>query len=318
MANIPTAQNNPGDIKQNGQISTFASPEEGKAALYNDLTAKMTGTSTTGIGPSSSLVDFAKVYAPDSDGNNSLQYAANLANKLNVSPDTQIGTLKGRIDDFASAISSNEGYQTPSQTSSPTPNPKTSSNSGLLQGLTQTTPTTNTPTVSSPTPYGAVGDAMQHFSTGVASSILGTAKFIGDMLGLKPTAFGEKLLASASNLDQGTAKNLGKVAGYTAQAAPAVGLLGTVVGGGASSAAVADTFPTVEEYMSNPETYEKVIQNAPPAQKASFIKKLIKGGLLFEGGKDILDTVIGGVKGLISNFIAPTVVPKEETINPAP
>lgn len=114
MDNIPTRQNNPGDIKVRGKIARYNSPNEGKAALYNDLTAKMTGTSTTGIGPGSSLVDFAKVYAPDSDGNNSLQYAANLANKMGVSPDTKIGTLTSRIDDFANAVSSNEGYQGPS------------------------------------------------------------------------------------------------------------------------------------------------------------------------------------------------------------
>lgn len=111
MTNIPTVQNNPGDLKSNGQIATYSSPEEGEAALYNDLTAKMTGKSVTGLNGNSSLVDFAKTYAPDSDGNNSLQYAANLANKLHVSPDTKIGTLLPRIDDFASAIAGNEGYQ---------------------------------------------------------------------------------------------------------------------------------------------------------------------------------------------------------------
>ena len=46
-----------------------------------------------------------------SDNNDPIQYAANLANKLKISPDTQIGTLKGRIDDFANAVSNNEGYQ---------------------------------------------------------------------------------------------------------------------------------------------------------------------------------------------------------------
>lgn len=111
MPNIPTRQNNPGDLKANGQIATYASPAQGQAALYNDLTAKMTGTTTSGLGPSSTLVDFAKTYAPDSDGNNSLQYAANLANQLGVSPDTQIGSLLPRIDDFAKAVAHNEGYQ---------------------------------------------------------------------------------------------------------------------------------------------------------------------------------------------------------------
>lgn len=110
QTNIPTAQNNPGDIKQNGQIATFSSPVQGQAALYNDLTSKMTGTSTTGINGQSSLYDFAKVYAPSSDSNNPAQYAASLANQLKVNPDTPIGTLMPRIDDFAKAVATNEGY----------------------------------------------------------------------------------------------------------------------------------------------------------------------------------------------------------------
>lgn len=111
--NVPTRNANPGDLKDptTGKIMTFKSPQEGKAALYNDLTLKMTGKSSTGLNGDSSLIDFAKKYAPSSDGNNSLQYAANLANKMKVSPDTKIGTLLPRIDDFASAIESNEGYQ---------------------------------------------------------------------------------------------------------------------------------------------------------------------------------------------------------------
>lgn len=111
--NLPTRQQNPGDLKdETGTIRTFASPAEGQAALYNDLTAKMTGTSSRGVGPSSSLVDFAKVYAPAGDGNNDpIKYAAELANQMNVSPDTQIGTLMPRIDDFAAAVAHNEGYQ---------------------------------------------------------------------------------------------------------------------------------------------------------------------------------------------------------------
>lgn len=116
--NIPTQNQNPGDIKnpQTGQILSFNSLPEGQAALYNDLTSKMTGTSKTGLNGNSNLVDFSKVYAPASDNNDPLQYAANLANKLGVSPDTKIGTLMPRIDDFANAISSNEGYQTQTST----------------------------------------------------------------------------------------------------------------------------------------------------------------------------------------------------------
>lgn len=113
MPNVPTTLQNPGDLKDpsTGQLRNFSDPVEGKAALYNDLTSKMTGTSSTGIGPNSSLLDFSKTYAPASDKNDPIQYAANLANQLKVSPDTPIGTLLPRIDDFANAVSHNEGYQ---------------------------------------------------------------------------------------------------------------------------------------------------------------------------------------------------------------
>lgn len=107
----PAVRNqNPGNLKDpsTGTFRSFSDPVEGKAALYNDLTAKMTGTSTTGINGESSLIDFAKVYAPAGDKNDPVQYAANIANKMGISPDDKIGTLLPRIDDFASAVMSNE------------------------------------------------------------------------------------------------------------------------------------------------------------------------------------------------------------------
>ena len=107
----PAVRNqNMGNLKDpsTGSFRSFSDPIDGKAALYNDLTSKMTGTSTTGINGGSSLLDFANTYAPKSDKNDPVQYAANLANKMGISPDTKIGTLMPRIDDFASAVASNE------------------------------------------------------------------------------------------------------------------------------------------------------------------------------------------------------------------
>ena len=100
---------NPGNLRDSsGGFQKFSDPTEGKAALYNDLTAKMTGKSKTGLTGDSSLLEFAKTYAPASDKNDPVQYAADIANKMGISPDTKIGTLSSRIDDFASAVSSNE------------------------------------------------------------------------------------------------------------------------------------------------------------------------------------------------------------------
>lgn len=158
---------------------------------------------------------------------------------------------------------------------------------------------------------------LQQLAVGVGSSFIGTAKFIGDLLGLKPTPFGEKILASAQNLDNGTAKNIGQGIGYAGQLAPVIaetsGLVGGLVGKGA-----ADTFPTLQEYLDNPQAYEEVIKTAPVAKKVSLVKKLIEGGLLFEGGKTVLNSATDIAKQLFGKYIAPQVIPNQETINPAP
>ena len=92
--NLPTRNNNPGDLRDTstGSFRQFNSPQEGYAALLNDLHAKQTGTTTTGLGPSSTLADFAKTYAPPSE-NNSAQYAANLANHMGVRPDAPLSSI---------------------------------------------------------------------------------------------------------------------------------------------------------------------------------------------------------------------------------
>ena len=105
---LATENNNPGLLKNSsGKLLTFNSPTDGRAALYNYLTAVMASDTIAGIGPNSSLIEFAKVYAPTDP----LQYAANLANQLNVSPDTQLKALISRIDDFATAVTNNNGFE---------------------------------------------------------------------------------------------------------------------------------------------------------------------------------------------------------------
>lgn len=112
MVNIPTDNNNPGDIKDvSGHFKTMTNPAQGQAALYNDLTSKMTGHSSHGLTPDSSLVDFAKVYDGSPNEKDNLQYAATLANKMGISPDTKIGTLLPHIDQFARAVADAEGYK---------------------------------------------------------------------------------------------------------------------------------------------------------------------------------------------------------------
>lgn len=113
MANLPTQNLNPGDLKDptTGNFRKFASPVEGFEALKNDLQGKITGNTHTGLNGNSSLTDFANVWAPASDNNDPKSYATKLATKLGVTPETPISTLSNRLDDFASAIADNEGYQ---------------------------------------------------------------------------------------------------------------------------------------------------------------------------------------------------------------
>lgn len=111
MANLPTRNNNPGDLRNpaTGSFQIFANPDQGFQALKSDLQAKITGHTKTGLGPNSTVRDLAYVWAPPSDNNDSESYAKNLAAKAGVSTTTPISQVN--IDKLAAAIASNEGYQ---------------------------------------------------------------------------------------------------------------------------------------------------------------------------------------------------------------
>lgn len=141
--NMPTVadrNNNPGNIKDptTGSFKKFSTPQEGYAALLNDLQAKKTGTTTTGVGPSSTLADFSKVYAPAGDSNNPAQYTANLANHMGVRPDAKLSELD--VGKWADAVAHAEGYSNagPPQTSQ-----QTTQNVQPTQDQTSQTPQTD-------------------------------------------------------------------------------------------------------------------------------------------------------------------------------
>lgn len=113
MANLAIQNNNPGNLKdtKTGSFRKFSTPDEGYSALEDDLNYKMSGKGKR-IGPQSTLLDFANMYAPASDNNNPTQYAQNLAKQLGVKPETPIGNLQNRLHDFAHAVATNEGSNT--------------------------------------------------------------------------------------------------------------------------------------------------------------------------------------------------------------
>lgn len=75
-------------------------------------------------------------------------------------------------------------------------------------------------------------DNVKGFAVGLGSSIIGTAKGVGDLVGLKPTPFGERLLKSTEKTSAGTiGKPVGKFAGDVAQIALPVGEVGALTKG---------------------------------------------------------------------------------------
>lgn len=132
MSNLPTENNNPGDLREAGQansstgaggFASFPNPQDGYAALANDIQAKMTAHPTWDLG------QFASVYAPPSDNNDTASYTAKLANQLGVPPSTPISQLQGKMGQFVSAIANNEGYDGAQATQSSQGGEETSTNS---------------------------------------------------------------------------------------------------------------------------------------------------------------------------------------------
>ena len=227
MQTLAVANQNPGNLKNpaTGSFQSFSDPLDGKAALYNDLTAKMTGTSKTGLNGNSSLLDFAKTYAPAGDNNDPAQYAANIANKMGISPDDKIGTLMPRIDDFASAVASNED---PSAKYTPHKslqisgfNPKPYSSAINEVDYSNLTPTTDT---SKPQTQGLgqeligrtsqAGQAIQNTISGKINPVSGVIQTVGAAAGAVNDVVGAglELIPGVKWLEQQLGQGVGKLA----------------------------------------------------------------------------------------------------------
>jgi peptidoglycan hydrolase-like protein with peptidoglycan-binding domain len=93
--------NNPGNLvyegqqnacPSNGRFAKFVTYQDGYDAMKNLLIWACTGQ-TSLYNAQGSLLDFYSVYAPDSDNNNSNQYAEFVAKTMGISVDTIISTL---------------------------------------------------------------------------------------------------------------------------------------------------------------------------------------------------------------------------------
>ncbi len=110
--NLGQRKNNPGNLKDpnTGEFRTFSSAEEGWRELRTDLQNKIVGRTKSGLGPMSTIAQFAEAYAPKSDRNDPKTYASKLAAQLGVTPNTPIGRLGDKVDRFARAVADNEGW----------------------------------------------------------------------------------------------------------------------------------------------------------------------------------------------------------------
>lgn len=202
MANLPTENNNPGDLRYAGQLGAsqgqggfagFPDAKTGYAALLNDLQTKINRN------PNANLVDFSSEYAPSSDGNNVGQYAANLANKLGVRPDATLGSLQSRIGDLAQAVANNEGYDAGTTNNTNLPGV------GALGGEIQAQNSEKFPQIPTPQPTPTIPTGSVGQSTGVpdpSKNPLSFASGLVNKIGLGDVAdtFGSDI-AAATNPD---------------------------------------------------------------------------------------------------------------------
>ncbi len=89
--------NNPGNLISSpfecgtdGRFAKFRNYASGWLALVWDVARKSIGQTRSGLGPESTIQQFFNVWAPYSDGNDSLQYAKFVADRIGASIDSKL------------------------------------------------------------------------------------------------------------------------------------------------------------------------------------------------------------------------------------
>lgn len=285
--------NNPGNIKdpKTGTFRQFATSQEGYAALLNDLQAKQQGTTTTGLGPSSTLVDFASKYAPANDKNNVGQYAANLANKIGARPDTQLSKLD--LAKWAAAVADNEDKSSPfagQKILSTKYNPKPFSNPS--PGQFDFTGTVPSQAPQQTGPVGELNTALSGRLNDVGGALNVGGKGVTDIAKGNVVQGAGHLVSSALQGAGAVAGGVGDVIGAGLGLIPGVKQAEELVGKGISKVAQTNTGQKVIKGVSdwsaqNPELSKDI-------GAVGNIAGLFGGGV---GGKFAKDTVKEGVLG---------------------
>lgn len=99
-------EDNPTPSSSKG-FKKFATYEEGKKALVNQLNLYKTGKTRNPVKPSSTLLEAMSVYAPSSDNNDPVRYANFIAKQLGITVNTPISKID--TDKWANAIEKMEG-----------------------------------------------------------------------------------------------------------------------------------------------------------------------------------------------------------------
>ena len=119
----PYRDNNPGDLRSgHGSIG-----RDGGFAIYPSLQAGVDalGATLTGKYGDSSIADTMKAFAPASDGNDPVKYAATLASAVGVPASTKISALtSAQLMTFQYTIANAEGYSAAGNTASYTAPPQ--------------------------------------------------------------------------------------------------------------------------------------------------------------------------------------------------
>ena len=103
--NTPAIRNNnPGNIRNiKGDFIKYNNMSEGLDGLKDYVKRAMTGRHKS-YNPNNSILDFSKIYSPESDGNDPVSKANSIARDLGVSPNTPIKELVDKLDTFIQAI----------------------------------------------------------------------------------------------------------------------------------------------------------------------------------------------------------------------
>ena len=273
---LPIANNNPGDLKNpsTGTFQKYSSTREGTIALLNDLQTSMKAH------PNWTLIDFAKSYAPNSDGNNSLKYAANLANYLDsqgvkINPNTDpISSLQPNIFYFANAVSNAEGY---GNAINPNTIPKTNNQLPSSSNKQQT----------------QQPGWLQSLIQGIAKPFAQTAVTGSKILTGIPALVGEGLESAGVVKNPQTKENIQKAVDYTKSGAPVnLGFLGKVspLGVNEKTGQQLPTGKGIEQALgTGAQMAATIAPVGKTAEGASFLSKLL--GFAKSGAQ------IGGVYG---------------------